>query len=102
MSQDYYEILQVHPRADQDAIAAAYTRLRDLYDSKQLEDVADVFAEMAREKRDAIERAYAVLGDPTRRASYDAEQAALRGTEDRGSKIEDRRSRHNDPSSSNS
>ncbi|MFL5805393.1 MAG: J domain-containing protein, partial [Roseiflexaceae bacterium] len=77
MAQDYYEILQVHPRADQDAIAAAYARLRDLYDSTKLEDVANVFADLAREKRDAIERAYAVLGDPARRAAYDAEQAAL-------------------------
>jgi cytochrome c-type biogenesis protein CcmH/NrfG len=75
MTQDYYEILQVHPRADQGAIAAAYARLRDLYDSTRLEDVADVFADLAREKRDAIERAYAVLGDPARRAAYDAEQA---------------------------
>jgi curved DNA-binding protein CbpA len=91
MSQDYYEILQVHPRADKDAITAAYARLRDLYDAAKLEDVANVFADLAREKRDAVERAYAVLGDPVRRAAYDAELAALQPAEDRGSKIEDGR-----------
>ena len=29
MTQDYYEILQVHPRADNAAITAAYQRLRE-------------------------------------------------------------------------
>ncbi len=75
MSQDYYEILQVHPRADQDAIAAAHARLRDLYSSAKLEGAAPELVELARTKRDAIDRAYAVLGDAARRASYDAEQA---------------------------
>jgi tetratricopeptide (TPR) repeat protein len=83
MSQDYYEILQVHPRADQDAIAAAYARLRDLYDPAKLDGVAEEIAAMARQKRDAIERAYAVLGDAGRRAAYDAEQAALRENDQR-------------------
>ena len=78
MSQDYYETLQVHPKADQDAIAAAYTRLREFYDPAKLDGAAEELAELARQKRDALERAYAVLGDPTRRSAYDAEQAALR------------------------
>src|SRR5262245_56037034 len=77
MSQDYYETLQVHPRADQDAIEAAYERLRDLYDPARLDGAAEELAELARQKRDAIERAYAVLGNSARRAAYDAEQAAL-------------------------
>jgi curved DNA-binding protein CbpA len=77
MSQDYYEILQVHPRADQEAVAAAHARLRDLYSPAKLEGAAPELVELARTKRDAIEHAYAVLGDPARRASYDAEQAAL-------------------------
>src|SRR5919204_4403779 len=92
MSQDYYEILQVHPKADRDAIAAAYTRLRDLYDPARIDGAAEELADLARQKRDAIERAYAVLGDAARRAAYDAEQTALKETEDRRSKIEDRRS----------
>jgi cytochrome c-type biogenesis protein CcmH/NrfG len=77
MSQDYYETLQVHPKADQDAIAAAYTRLRDLYDSSRLDGAAEELAGLARQKRDAVERAYAVLGDTARRAAYDAEHVAL-------------------------
>ncbi len=78
MAQDLYEILQVHPRADADAIAAAYQRLRDLYDPTRLDGAADELLELARAKRDSIEHAYAVLGDPVRRATYDDEQATLR------------------------
>ncbi len=78
MSQDYYETLQVHPKADQDAIAAAYARLRELYDPNRLDGAAEELADLARQKREAIERAYAVLGDGARRAAYDAEQATLR------------------------
>ena len=89
MTSDYYETLQVHPRADADAIEAAYLRLRELYDPGRLDGAADELLELAREKRDAIERAYAVLGDATRRASYDAEQASLRATNDQGRTTKD-------------
>src|SRR5262245_5090736 len=77
MTQDYYEILQVHPKADSAAITAAYTRLRDLYDPARLDGAAEEFVVLARRKRDEIERAYAVLGDSVRRVTYDAEQAAI-------------------------
>jgi cytochrome c-type biogenesis protein CcmH/NrfG len=76
MIQDHYEILQVHPRADTQAIEAAYARLRELYDPARLEGAADELVELARRKRDDIERAYAMVGDPVRRAAYDAELAA--------------------------
>jgi len=76
--QDHYETLQVHPRADATAIEAAYARLRELYDPARLDGAADELVGLARAKRDAIERAYAVLSDPARRAAYDEEQAALR------------------------
>src|SRR5690349_13159341 len=76
MTQDLYETLQVHPRADTAAIQAAYQRLRDLYDPARLDGAADELLELARAKRDAIEHAYAVLGDPVRRATYDSELAA--------------------------
>jgi curved DNA-binding protein CbpA len=79
MAQDYYEILQVHPRADAAAIEAAYMRLRDLYDPARIDGAADELVDLARQKREAIERAYAVLGDPSRRATYDAEVASGRG-----------------------
>jgi curved DNA-binding protein CbpA len=94
MTQDYYEILQVHPKADQDAIAAAYARLRNLYDPARLDGAAEELATLARQKRDAIEGAYAILGDPARRAAYDAEQAAQRDerrtTNDEGNQNGDR------------
>src|SRR5262249_18293813 len=79
MAQDYYETLQVHPRADAAAIEAAYTRLRELYDPARLDGAADGLVELARQKRDSIERAYAVLTDTNSRAAYDSEQAAMEG-----------------------
>jgi curved DNA-binding protein CbpA len=100
MTQDHYEILQVHPKADRDAIAAAYARLSELYAPARLEGAAEELADLARQKRDAIELAYAVLGDPARRAAYDAELAALGTAEDRGSKLEDGRAPRHHPRSS--
>jgi tetratricopeptide (TPR) repeat protein len=73
MTQDHYETLQVHPRADAAAIEAAYARMRQLYDPARLDGAADELVALAREKRETIERAYAVLSDPARRATYDAE-----------------------------
>jgi tetratricopeptide (TPR) repeat protein len=49
--------------------------LHEIYDPARLDGAADELVELARQKRDAIERAYAVLSDPARRTSYDAEQA---------------------------
>ncbi|NJK79589.1 MAG: DnaJ domain-containing protein [Chloroflexaceae bacterium] len=75
---DHYETLQVHPKADREAIQAAYQRLIERYNPQHLEaaGVADELVAMARQRRDEIERAYAVVGDPPRRAAYDAEQQA--------------------------
>src|SRR5215212_8656788 len=87
--QDYYETLQVHPRADATAIEAAYARLRELYDPAKLDGAADELVDLARAKRDAIERAHAVLSDSARRAAYDEEQAALGPTKDEGRKTKD-------------
>lgn len=63
--QDHYETLQVHPRADTEAIRAAYERLRQRYDPSKLEGAAD----------ELIELAHTVLSDPQRRRQYDAELA---------------------------
>jgi curved DNA-binding protein CbpA len=88
MTQDYYETLQVHPRADATAIEAAYARLRELYDPARLDGAAVELVDLARGKRDAIERAYAVLSDSARRATYDQEQAVLQ-TKDEGRRTKD-------------
>lgn len=73
--QDYYETLQVHPRADPEAIEAAYRRLRERYDPAKLKAAADELQVLARRRRDEIERAFTVLSDPVRRAAYDRERA---------------------------
>lgn len=75
MMHDHYETLQVHPRADAEAIRAAYERLRARYDPAKLEGAADELQELARRRRDEIERAYTILSDGERRAAYDAELA---------------------------
>lgn len=73
--QDFYETLQVHPRADAEAIRAAYERLRERYDPAHLEGAADELQLLARRRRDEIERAFTVLGDAERRREYDLELA---------------------------
>lgn len=80
--QDYYEILQVHPRSDQETIRDSYERLIQRHDPAKLHGAAEELIELTRRKRDDIERAYAVLGDATRRATYDEEQQALRAQQD--------------------
>lgn len=71
--QDFYEILQVHPKADQETIQAAYERMRKRYDPSLLEGAADELIDMARRKRDDLDHAYAVLSDAERRTDYDRE-----------------------------
>ena len=61
---DYYEVLQVHPRAESEVIRAAYRTLARKYHP----DVeGGNSARMI-----AINDAWDVLGDPIRRAAYDA------------------------------
>ena len=64
-TEDLYEILQLHPSAHQDVIDAAYQRLALLY-----HPTTDPSPEAAG-RLAAIGRAYAVLGDPEKRAAYD-------------------------------
>lgn len=72
--QDHYETLQVHPKADQETIHAAYERLIQRYSSVTPDEAAEELVELAQQKRAAVQRAYAVLGDADRRAAYDAER----------------------------
>jgi cytochrome c-type biogenesis protein CcmH/NrfG len=66
--------LQVHPKADADAIKAAYERLRGMYDPSRLDGVAEELVAIARQRLERIESAYAVLSDPQQRATYDLPQ----------------------------
>lgn len=69
---DPYETLQVHPKADAAAIDASYRRLLDQYAPARLEGAAPDLVELAERKRQELDAAYALLGDPARRAAYDA------------------------------
>ncbi len=69
----YYEVLQVHPEANEEAIRAAYFRLAKLYhpdlrrEDQRPEDT---------EKFIEINRAYTVLADPAKRQLYDLDLAS--------------------------
>ena len=67
---DYYAVLQVSPTAEAAVIEAAYRQLARLYHP----DVNR--APGAKERMQAINAAYEILGDPERRAAYDAERMA--------------------------
>jgi len=69
MMKDYYEILQVHIKAEPEIVQAAYKRLTRKYhpDTCDLPD--------AEERMKEINQAYEVLNDPDRRKEYDALRA---------------------------
>lgn len=75
-TQDYYEILQVAPDADDEAIHTAYRRLREQYDPNKLNGAAAELVELAQQRLTIIEEAYATLSDAQRRAQYDAQRRA--------------------------
>jgi curved DNA-binding protein CbpA len=64
---DFYEVLQVHPRAEAEVIRAAYRTLARKYHPDHGGDARRMIA---------INDAWDVLGDPDRRAAYDASRAS--------------------------
>lgn len=64
---DYYEILEVHPKASQDVIKKAYTVLAKKYHP----DVTKVAPDIARSRMLEINEAYSVLSNIDERRSYD-------------------------------
>jgi curved DNA-binding protein CbpA len=66
---DHYEVLQVHPRAEPDVIRAAYRILARKYHPDMGGDANRMIA---------INDAWDVLGDPARRAAYDAKRSSDR------------------------
>ena len=67
---DFYEVLQVHPRAEREVIRAAYRILARKYHPDHGGDARSMMA---------LNDAWDVLGDPARRAVYDASRAAGTG-----------------------
>lgn len=68
MTEDWYRVLRVDPFAEPDVIAAAYKRLARRY-HPDLNASADATEMMQR-----LNDAYAVLGDPQKRAVYDRQR----------------------------
>ena len=64
---DYYEILQVHPKASLDVIKKAYITLAKKYHP----DTTELDAETAQKMMKDLNEAYSVLSDASRRAAYD-------------------------------
>ena len=91
-SNDFYEILQVNPKADDEIIDRAYRLLAKRYhpDNKDTGDPA---------KFDILMKAYLVLSNPEKRATYDASYDAaqvhqkdiLLNASQSGSAVSDRR-----------
>ncbi|MDP2719389.1 MAG: J domain-containing protein [Dehalococcoidia bacterium] len=67
---DYYNILQVSPKADADVIQAAYRRLASRYHPDKNPSPE------AGEKMMQLNAAYAVLSDPDKRRAYDMARAS--------------------------
>jgi len=66
---DYYQILQVHPSAEQEIISAAYRKLADKYHPDHNPDKQ----QWANEKFKEINEAYEILGDIEKRKYYDSD-----------------------------
>jgi len=74
-AKEHYRTLDVPEDAAQEEIAQQYQRLLKLYQPELLESPED--RAYAEQKLIAVEEAYAVLGDPARRAIYDGRPAPL-------------------------
>src|SRR5262245_65677568 len=70
----YYEILDIPPSATDEQIRAAYRILVQLHHPDRLQQMSPAVREYAEERLKKINQAYSVLGDPERRAVYDASQ----------------------------
>jgi formylglycine-generating enzyme required for sulfatase activity len=70
----YYEILDIPSSATDEQIRAAYRILVQLHHPDRLQQVSPAVRTYAEERLKKINEAYGVLGDPDRRALYDATQ----------------------------
>lgn len=68
---NYYTLLGVDPTADQQGIAAAYSRQRERYDPERVRELDGELRQVAEQRTSELTRAYQVLADPVRRRQYD-------------------------------
>lgn len=71
---DYYALLHVSPQASLQEITEAYQQQRERYDPEYTASAAPELQELAAQKREQLEDAYATLADTARRAAYDRQQ----------------------------
>ena len=76
LDEDLYARLQVPSSASVEEIRAAYARLDALYSPERLEGGPPEFQQLAARRREELAEAYALLGDPQRRAAYDRSRSA--------------------------
>ncbi len=74
----HYEILDVPPDATAEQIKSAYRILVQLHHPDRLQQVSPGVRQYAEDRLKKINEAYRVLGDPERRAQYDASRARSR------------------------
>lgn len=69
--ENYYTLLGIAPDADTETIIAAYEQQSERYSVERVATLGGEFAQVARERRTAIDTAYQTLHDPAARAAYD-------------------------------
>jgi cytochrome c biogenesis protein CcmG/thiol:disulfide interchange protein DsbE len=67
----YYTLLDIPIEAPTEAIAPAYARQRERYRPERVATLGKEFERISVARLDELERAYAILADPTRRRLYD-------------------------------
>src|SRR6185503_13869429 len=71
----HYDLLGVPPEATDAQIRAAYRTLVQLFHPDRLGHLKEESRTFAEDRLKALNAAYEVLGDPVKRANYDAAQA---------------------------
>lgn len=71
--QNYYELLEVHPKANQSELEHSYKRARKIFSHDSVATYALFQADELNMLRRRIEEAFRTLSDPERRSAYDRE-----------------------------
>lgn len=71
--QNHYELLEVHPKVNQQELESSYRRLRKIFSPDSVATYALFQADELNLLRRRIEEAFRTLSDPDRRSAYDQE-----------------------------